>query len=114
MEKVIVDDDADEALCKNDSSKDKQDNSQGENQEEQQEEQTKQEKNEGNSQTLPMDQRYVSSYLKDLILRDPSRGLSSSVRNTCEHAAFMSQIEPKLFLDVENDESWIIPIQKKS
>ncbi|KAH9686889.1 hypothetical protein KPL70_014556 [Citrus sinensis] len=46
---------------------------------------------------------------------DPSRGVTtrSSLRNTCEHAAFISQIEPKSFADVENDESWIMTMQEE-
>ncbi|KAH9801446.1 hypothetical protein KPL71_001040 [Citrus sinensis] len=46
---------------------------------------------------------------------DPSRGVTtrSSLRNTCEHAAFISQIEPKSFADAENDESWIIAMQEE-
>ena len=46
---------------------------------------------------------YVSSHPKDVILGDPSRGVTtrSSLRNTCEHAAFISQIEPKSFVDAD-------------
>ena len=62
---------------------------------------------EGISQTLPKEWMYVSSHHNDVILGDPSRGVTtrSSLRNTCDHAAFISQIEPKSFADVENDES---------
>ena len=51
---------------------------------------------EGIFQTLPKEWRYVSSHPKDLILGDPSKGVTtrSSFRNTCEHAAFIFQIEP--------------------
>ena len=50
---------------------------------------------------------YVSSHPNELILEDPSWSVTtrSSFRNICEHAAFISQIEPKSFLDAENDES---------
>ncbi|KAH9658634.1 hypothetical protein KPL70_023569 [Citrus sinensis] len=77
-------------------------------------EETNVEQNEGTSQTLPKEWRYVSSHPKDVILRDPSRGVTtrSSLRNTCEHAAFISQIEPKSFADAKNDESWIMAMQK--
>ncbi|KAH9671187.1 Integrase catalytic domain-containing protein [Citrus sinensis] len=46
---------------------------------------------------------------------DPSRGVTtrSSLRNTCEHAAFISQIEPKSFANAENDESWIMTMQEE-
>ena len=37
----------------------------------------------------------------------------SSFRNTCEHATFISQIEPKAFADEENDEFWIMAIQEE-
>ena len=97
-EKVVVDD-ANEELHE-DSSKDNQNDAPLRNQEEQHEE-TNVEKNKGISQSLPNEWRYVSSHLKDLILGDPSRGVTniSSFRNTCEHAAFISQIEPKFFAD---------------
>lgn len=31
----------------------------------------------------------------------------------CEHTTFISQIKPKLFLDAESDESYIIAIQEE-
>ena len=63
-----------------------------------------------NSQILPKEWSYVFSHPKDFILGDPSQGVTtrSSFRNTCEHAAFISQIETKSFVDAENDEFWII------
>ena len=66
----------------------------------------------GISQTLPKEWRYVSSHSKDVILGDPSRDVTtrSSLRNTCEHNAFISQIEPKSFADAENDEYLIMPM----
>ena len=84
------------------------------NQEEQHEE-TNVEPDEGTSQTFPKEWRYVSSHPKDLILGDPSRGVTtiSSFRNTCEHAALISQIEPKSFGDSENDESCIMAMQEE-
>ena len=59
--------------------------------------------------------RYVSSHPKDLILGDLSRGVTtrSSLKNTCEHDAFISQIEPKFFAKAENDESWIMTTHEK-
>ena len=62
---------------------------------------------EGTSQALPKEQRYVSSHPKDVILGDPSCDdtTKSSLKNTCEHNAFISQIEPKSFADAENNES---------
>ncbi|KAH9716801.1 hypothetical protein KPL71_021583 [Citrus sinensis] len=96
-------------------SKDNQENAPQRNQEDEQEEQTNMEQHEGTSQTLPKEWRYVSSHPKDVILGDPSRGVTtrSSLRNTCEHNAFISQIEPKSFADAENDESWIMAMQEE-
>ena len=112
-EKAIVDNHADEEL-QEELSKDNQKNAPHGNQEEQHEE-TNAEQNEGTSQSPPKEWRYVSSHLKDLILGDPLRGITtiSSFRNTCEHAAFISQIEPKSFADAENDESWIMTMKEE-
>ncbi|KAH9743963.1 Integrase catalytic domain-containing protein [Citrus sinensis] len=111
--KVIVDSDADEELQK-ESSKDNQKDASHGNQDEQHEE-TNVEQNEGTSQSLPKGWRHVSSHPKDLILGDPSSSITtrSSFRNTCEHTGFISQIEPKSFADVENDESWIMTMQEE-
>ncbi|KAH9801696.1 hypothetical protein KPL71_001121 [Citrus sinensis] len=112
-EKVVVDNDVDEDLQKESSKDNQKDVSHG-NQDEQHEE-TNVEQNEGTSQSLPKEWRYVSSHPKDVILGDPSRGVTtrSSLRNTCEHNAFISQIEPKSFADAENDESWIMAIEEE-
>ncbi|KAH9697228.1 hypothetical protein KPL71_023524 [Citrus sinensis] len=115
-EKGVANDDADGEL-QEESSKENQENAPQENQEDRQEEQTNMEleQQDGISQTLPKEWRYVSSHPKDVILGDPSRGVTtrSSLRNTCEHNAFISQIEPKSFEDAENDESWIMAMQEE-
>ena len=92
MEKVVVNDDANEELQKEESSNDKQDNVPCERQEERQEEQSNMEQNEGNSKSLPKEWRYVSFHLKELILGGSSWGVTtrSSFRNTYEYAAFIS------------------------
>ncbi|KAK9217771.1 hypothetical protein WN943_006399 [Citrus x changshan-huyou] len=110
---VVVDDNTEEEQ-QEEASNDNQEVAQHGIQEEHHEE-TNVEQNEGTSQTLPKEWRYVSSHPKDVILGDPSRGVTtrSSFRNTCEHAAFISQIEPKSFADVENDESWIMAMQEE-
>ncbi|KAH9769987.1 Integrase catalytic domain-containing protein [Citrus sinensis] len=112
-EKVVVNNDAVEELQKESSIDNQKDASHG-NQDEQHEE-TNVEQNEGISQSLPKEWRYVSSHPKDVILGDPSRGVTtrSSLRNTCEHNAFISQIEPKSFVNAENDESWIMAMQEE-
>ncbi|KAH9697748.1 hypothetical protein KPL71_023737 [Citrus sinensis] len=116
VEKGVANDDADGDL-QEESSKEIQENAPQENQEDRQEEQTNTEleQQEGISQTLPKEWRYVSSHPKDVILGDPSRGVTtrSSLKNTCEHNAFISQIEPKSFADAENDESWIMAMQEE-
>ncbi|KAH9668310.1 Integrase catalytic domain-containing protein [Citrus sinensis] len=112
-EKVVVDNDIDEDLQKESSNDNQKDTSHG-NQDEQHED-INVEQNEGASQSLPKEWRYVSSHPKDVILGDPSQGVTtrSSLRNTCEHNAFISQIEPKSFEDAENDESWIMAMQEE-
>ncbi|KAH9780087.1 Integrase catalytic domain-containing protein [Citrus sinensis] len=112
-EKVVVDDNAEEEQ-QEEASNDNQEDAPHGIQEEHHEEPNV-EQNEGTSQTLPKEWRYVSSHPKDVILGDPSRGITtrSSLRNTCEHNAFISQIEPKSFEDAENDESWIMAMQEE-
>ncbi|KAH9670869.1 Integrase catalytic domain-containing protein [Citrus sinensis] len=113
-EKVVVDDDAGKEEQEEEASNDNQEDAPHGIQEEHHEEPNV-EQNEGTSQTLPKEWRYVSSHPKDVILGDPSRGITtrSSLRNTCEHNAFISQIEPKSFEDAENDESWIMAMQEE-
>ncbi|KAH9794255.1 hypothetical protein KPL71_004834 [Citrus sinensis] len=113
-EKVVVDDDAGEEEQEEEASNDNQEDAPHGIQDEHHEEPNV-EQNEGTSQTLPKEWRYVSSHPKDVILGDPSRGLKtrSSLRNTCEHNAFISQIELKSFEDAENDESWIMAMQEE-
>ncbi|KAH9697591.1 Integrase catalytic domain-containing protein [Citrus sinensis] len=112
-EKVVVDDNAEEQQQEEESNDNQEDAPHGI--QEEHHEETNAEQNEGTSQTLPKEWRYVSSHPKDVILGDPSRGVTtrSSLRNTCEHAAFISQIEPKSFADAENDESWIMAMQEE-
>ena len=37
----------------------------------------------------------------------------SSLRNVCNNFAFLSQVEPKSFVEAENDESWILAMQEE-
>ena len=112
IETVVVDGAADEEL-QQEFLKDKKDDTSRENKKKQQEK-TNSKQDEGTSQTLPKEWRYISSHPKDLILGDLSRGVTtrSSLKNTCEHDAFISQIEPKFFAKAENDESWIMAMQE--
>ena len=40
-------------------------------------------------------------------------GTKRSLRDTCEYATYISQLEPKNFKKVENDESWILAMQEE-
>ena len=113
IEKVVVDDNAEEEQQEEASNDNKKDAPYGIQEEHHEETNAKQ--NKGTSPTLPKEWRYVSSHPKDVILGDPSRGVTtrSSLKNTCEHAAFISQIEPKSFADAENDESWILEMEEE-
>ena len=68
-----------------------------------------------NDSYLPKEQKYAHGYLKDLIIGNAAEGIKtrSAVRNICGNLAFVSQIEPKLFLEVENDENWILAMQEE-
>ena len=35
------------------------------------------------------------------------------MKNVCRDLAFLSQVEPKTFLDVEHDEYWILAMQEE-
>jgi hypothetical protein len=62
---------------------------------------------------LPKEWRYAIHHPKDLIIGDPSQGVTtrSSTKNICANLAFLSQIEPKNFNEAQNDESWILAMQ---
>ncbi|KAH9680653.1 Integrase catalytic domain-containing protein [Citrus sinensis] len=88
-EKVVVDDNAEE-----EASNDNQEDAPRGIQEEHHEE-TNAKQNEGTSQTLPKEWRYVSSHPKDVILGDLSRGVTtrSSLRNTCTKWVFRNKMD---------------------
>ena len=54
---------------------------------------------------LPKEWRYVHNHPSNLIIGDPSKGVTirNSLRNICENIAFLSQIEPKNFHEAEFD-----------
>lgn len=66
-----------------------------------------------NSVEPPKELRYVSSHPPELIIGNPFEGTKTraSLRNISGHYAFVSQIEPKTFLEAENDEKWILAMQ---
>ena len=54
----------------------------------------------------------MKSHLSDLIIEGPSTKIITrhTLRNYCNHIAFISQIEPKSFLEDENDDHWIMAL----
>lgn len=59
--------------------------------------------------------KQVKDHPMEQILGEPSRGVStqSSLRNICNHTAFLSQIEPKNIDEALLDESWILAMQEE-
>ena len=49
----------------------------------------------------------------DQVIGDPIQGVRTkgALRETCEYAVYISQIEPKSFKEAEHDESWINAMQ---
>ncbi|KAF7145183.1 hypothetical protein RHSIM_Rhsim04G0045300 [Rhododendron simsii] len=65
--------------------------------------------------TVPREWRYARDQFKEQIIGDPSQGMMtrSSLRNVCNNLAFLSQVEPKSFVEAEKDESWILAMQEE-
>jgi hypothetical protein len=62
---------------------------------------------------LPLNElRYVSSHPSKLIIGNPCKGTKTraSLKNISGHFAFVSQIEPKSFLEAEKDEKMILVV----
>ena len=59
---------------------------------------------------LPKEWRYAKSYPPEAIMESPSHGIStiSSLKNVCNFHAFLSQLEPKSFLEAKSNESWMM------
>ena len=57
-------------------------------------------------QDLPKEWSFAHNHPRELILGDLSKGITTraSMKNVCRHLAFLSQVEPKMFLDAEHDE----------
>ena len=66
-------------------------------------------------QNLPKEWKFAHNHPKELILGDPSKGVTTraSTKNVYRHLVFLSQNEPKTFLDAEHDEYWILAMQEE-
>jgi len=64
---------------------------------------------------LSKDWRYATSHLKDLIIGNVSKGVTtrSKFHDICGHFAFISYIEPKNIREVEGDSYWLIAMQEE-
>ena len=69
----------------------------------------------GENSSLPKEWRFVYNHPTNLIIGDPSRGITTrnSLRNICENLAFLSQIEPKNFNEAKFDEYWLLAMQEE-
>jgi hypothetical protein len=63
---------------------------------------------------VPTDLREVSSHPLSSIIGDPREGVRtmSKMNKMIAHCAFISQLEPKIFKDVNNDSYWIVIYKK--
>jgi hypothetical protein len=61
----------------------------------------------------PNELRHISSHIPGLIINNPFERTKTRalLRNISGHFSFVSQIEPKSFLEAENDEKWILAMQ---
>ena len=61
-------------------------------------------------ENLPKTWKFVRDHPIYQVIRDPIQRvrIRDELKDTCEYAAFISQLEPKNFKEVENDESWIL------
>jgi len=62
--------------------------------------------------TFPRERKYVK---ENEIIGDPSKGIRTrlSIRNECQFAIFLSQIEPENIKEALSDENWIIAMQEE-
>ena len=67
------------------------------------------------TKTSHKDWKFVINHPQDQIIGNPSSGVRtiSSLRNSCNNLAFISQIEPKNINDVLVDENWMISMQEE-
>jgi hypothetical protein len=64
---------------------------------------------------VPTDLREVSSHHLSSIISDPREGVRtrSKMNKMIAHCAFVSQLEPKIFKNVDNDSYWICAMQEE-
>ena len=67
------------------------------------------------SQDLPKEWRVLKDHPIDKVLGDISKGVSTrlSLRNACNHMAFVSQVEPKSVNEAIDDEFWFLAMQEE-
>ena len=72
-------------------------------------------KKEDQHDDLPKTQKYVRDHPIDQVIGDPIQGVRTrrALKETCEYAAYISQLEPKNFKKAENEESWILAMQEE-
>ena len=64
---------------------------------------------------LPKAWKNVKDHPLDQVIGDPAEGVRTrrALMETCEHEAYISQIEPKNFKEAETDEQWINAMQEE-
>ena len=64
---------------------------------------------------LPKAWKNVKDHPLDQVIGDPTEGVRTrrALMETCEHEAYISQIEPKNFKEAETDEQWINAMQEE-
>ena len=64
---------------------------------------------------LPKTWKFVRDHPIDQVIEDPVQGVKTrgALKDTCEYAANISQLEPKNFKEAENEKSWILAMQEE-
>ena len=62
---------------------------------------------------LPKTWKFVRDHPIDQVIGDLIQGVRTrwALKETCEYATYISQLEPKNFKEVKNEESWILAMQ---
>ena len=66
-------------------------------------------------QDIPKTWKFVRDHPIDQFIGDPFQGVRTRgvLKDTCENATFIWQLEHKNFKETENDESWILAMQEE-